>query len=84
MKNLLRNLILKLDKKLDLPRYRVKQDHVVVHVTENYVIVTQHDKEHGTSTSMKMTIDTYFGVRDQIKSYRRKHEKHTSDTITSP
>lgn len=81
MKNLIRKLIYRLEKRLDLPKYRVKHENIMVHVSENYVHISYKNDDH--LASMSLTKDSYFAIRDKIKSFDRKHEKDVSDTVAS-
>ena len=74
MKNLLKKLIYKLDKALDMPKYRIKCREIIARPVENGIIFSKiTKKDDPVGFSFKMTYEDYFYIRDQIKSYRKKH-----------
>ena len=82
MKNLLKKLIYKLDKALDMPKYRAKHENVFVHPRgKNHVIISHVDLVNKRETTIEMTRETYFSIRDQLKSFDKKNENHR-DEIT--
>lgn len=77
MKNLLKKLIYKLDKVLDMPRYRVKHEDIMVHVTDSYIHIGYKGQDH--MSNITMTHDTFFSIKDKIKSFNKKHGNISSN-----
>ena len=78
IQNLTRKIIYRLDKALNMPKYRVKHEDIMVHVTDNYVHISYKGKDH--MSNICMTQDTFFAIRDKIKSFNKKHG-NISDTL---
>ena len=75
--NLTRNIINRLDKALDMPKYRVKHENIMVHVSENHVHISYKGEDH--MSNITMTKDAYFAIRDKIKSFNKKHEERNTE-----
>ena len=81
MKNLLKKLIYKLDKALDMPKYRAKHENVFAHPRgKNHVIISHVDLVNKRETTIEMTRETYYKIRDQLKSFDKKNEDHSTQT----
>ncbi len=75
--NLIQKILYGLDKKFNMPEYRVKHENVIGQVVENYIILTKHGKnENGLRVETTMTIpwETFYGIHNKVKSYRRKND----------
>lgn len=77
MKNLIRKLIYKLDRVLDMPKYRVKHEGILVHVTENYVHITYKGKDNFSKVTLSK--ESYYAIKDKIKSFNKKHGNISSN-----
>ena len=64
-------IINKLYKRLNMPKYRIKEEDVIVSITEHYVTLTKHSQ--GSFSTITLSRDLYFKIRDKMRDYDRKH-----------
>lgn len=76
---LIRKLLYRLDKALDMPKYRVKHENIMVHVSDNHVHITYKGKDNFSNVTLSK--ETYFAIKDKIKSFDKKNENNR-DEIT--
>lgn len=79
LKNLIRRLIHKLDKMLNMPEYRIKHENVMVHITHNYVHLSY--KGDGHMSSIQITRESYFAIKDKIKSFDKKNVQNNTESV---
>ena len=77
---LIRKLLYRLDKALDMPKYRVKHENIMVHVSENHVHISHKGTDNFTSVTLSK--ETYFAIKDKIKSFDKKNG-NISDTVNN-
>jgi len=78
---LIRKLLYKLDKALDMPKYRAKHENVFARPRGNHHLIICHvDRANSRETVIEMTRETYFSIRDQLKSFDKKNEDHSTQT----
>lgn len=77
IQNLTRKIICRLDKVLDMPKYRVKHEDIMVHVTEKYVHITYKGKDNYSNVTLSK--ESYFAIKDKIKSFNKKHGNISSN-----
>ena len=68
---LIRKLLKKVEKCLDVPVLKIKECNHIAQVHEYSIYIT--DKV--SHMTVHMSRDEYFKIRDQIKSYSKKYEK---------
>jgi len=81
LQNLTRKLLLRLDKALDMPKYRVKHENVFAKPRgSHHVIICHVDRANNRETVIEMTRETYYKIRDQLKSFDKKNENNSEQT----
>lgn len=83
LQNLTRKLLLRLDKALDMPKYRAKNENVFARPRgSHHVIICHVDRANSRETVIEMTRETYYKIRDQLKSFDKKNENNRDEITT--
>jgi hypothetical protein len=68
---LIRKVLKKVEKSLDVPHSRIKQDKWLVRVHEYSVYIT----DRTSNMTICIATEDFYKIKDQIKSYKKKNEQ---------
>ena len=77
--NLTRNIINRLDKALDMPKYRVKHEEIVAFPHDHFITFSRKTNDGQKGISFTISKEAYFAIKDKIKSFDKKHEERNTE-----